>query len=322
MPIVVTFKQSSDPWMIWEQAHHCLNDSIIDNKTNQKAQTPMHIKLNRTAVRLSGDDRVTFLQNFCTADIKLMNVGEIREAFVLNTKGKLVGHVLVFCHQDFLELNTVPQQGNGLIEHLDRYLIREDVEMAEVELNFVFCFGETSSWDGLDAIDDDQFRQRDDLRIARCEVAGPGYLVSSEDGESLVQSVNRHDSVEATEAQLAFHRVQFGTPWFGADSDSGTLPQELCRDEKSISFTKGCYLGQETVARIDALGRVNKLLVRVQSNLPLQVGQALFQGDKEVGAISSVASDGQTHIGLAMVRRAAAETGTQLNEDSSSIVVV
>lgn len=279
----------------------------------------MYIDLPRTDIRLDGSDRASFLHNFCTADIKAMQPGQITEAFILNVKGKLLGHVLVFCHEDRIELNTVPDQSGSLIQHLDRYLIREDVELSEIDHQHVFVFGE--SHEPAPAVPVNQFEIRDGLRIGNCEAAGRGLLVSgaSSDTETFKQTLT---SGEATPKDLQLHRIQSGTPWFEIDSDSQTLPQELQRDEQAISFNKGCYLGQETVARIDAIGRVNKLLVRVVSDQPLQAGTTLSQGEKEVGQLSSVETDGEKYFGLATVRRDSSGSGTTLTgPDNSSVVV-
>lgn len=281
----------------------------------------MRIELPRTTVRLTGDDRGSFLNNFCTADIKQMNVGDVCEAFILNVKGKLVGHVLVFCHEDRLELNTVPNQAAELIQHLDRYLIREDVELSEVQQHYVFCFGTLEAADGW-GVDANRVRIVDEVQVANCEVAGTGFLLGSESSERLLQFVADLNQEVADESQLAFHRLKSGTPWFGVDSTGDTLPQELQRDEKAISFTKGCYLGQETVARIDSLGRVNKLLIKLTAEQPLRVGSDLRHGDKTVGAVSSAASLNDQHLGLAIVRREAAATGTRLQVETGEAVVV
>ena len=70
-------------------------------------------------------------------------------------------------------------------------------------------------------------------------------------------------------------RIEHQTPWFGMDASDANLPQELRRDEQAISFTKGCYLGQETVARIDALGHVNQHLVGLRLNAEARPGTEL-----------------------------------------------
>lgn len=289
----------------------------------------MHITLPRTTVILTGDDRASFLTNFCTADIKSMGVGEIGEAFILNLKGKLLGHVLVFCHQDRIELNTVAGQANALIEHLDRFLIREDVELSDLsdKTQHTFVFGDSAEIQNLAFnrfTESAETPEQESVRTAYCEVAGRGLLFSANSNcssGSLEAAVQQVDSERASEEQLQLHRVQEATPWYGIDFDANNLPQELQRDDKAISFTKGCYLGQETVARIDSLGRVNKLLVQIQSSHPIQTGQKLLANEKEVGTISSTVPNGDRWLGLAIVKRDAAQSGTSLTGDGFTAIV-
>jgi folate-binding protein YgfZ len=111
-------------------------------------------------------------------------------------------------------------------------------------------------------------------------------------------------------------RVEAGVPLFGIDFDEQNFPQEVGRDREAISFTKGCYLGQETVARIDALGHVNQRLVGVRFSgtiLP-DVGTELLHSGKKVGQITSVAYSPRLNapLALAMVRRETNSPGTRL----------
>lgn len=279
------------------------------------------IPLERTVVRIDGDDRVSFLNNFCTADIKLLEPNEITEAFILNGKGKIVAHVLVLCSADAIEFNTVAGQGGAIISHLDRYLIREDVTLSDIssQRKHVFVFGNLNEATGLP-----EFNRFSDgeIQIAHCEAAGVGVLVSAANEQQVTDWANQLGGCAADESTLNLHRVQFGTPWFGVDSSAENLPQELVRDEKAISFTKGCYLGQETVARIDALGRVNKLMVKIQSAEKLSSGESLTLDDKMVGTLSSIAHDGTNWHGISIVKRAAAKPGTVLKTELGTAKVV
>lgn len=83
----------------------------------------------RTQVELTGRDRATFLNNFCTNDIRRLEPGQGCEAFITSVQGKVLGHVFVFCGPESLVIDTVPGQGSHLVAHLDRYLIREQVEI-------------------------------------------------------------------------------------------------------------------------------------------------------------------------------------------------
>jgi folate-binding protein YgfZ len=122
---------------------------------------------------------------------------------------------------------------------------------------------------------------------------GSGVLLTAiEQRETLAQSLSQQFDV-ALESEHAFHQARTIArfPWFGIDLDESNLPQEADRDGVAISFTKGCYLGQETVARLDALGQVQKKLVAwsIAGTIPLP-GTALQSGDKVVGRLTSVAA--------------------------------
>jgi tRNA-modifying protein YgfZ len=110
-------------------------------------------------------------------------------------------------------------------------------------------------------------------------------------------------------------RLESGWPLFGVDFDGSNLPQEVNRDAQAINFRKGCYLGQETIARIDALGHVNKRLatVRIEGDEPAVRGE-LTAGDKEAGWLTSVAWSPrfESWLGFAMLRRGVNDPGTKL----------
>jgi folate-binding protein YgfZ len=125
-----------------------------------------------------------------------------------------------------------------------------------------------------------------------------------------------------------FHtaRIEAGTPLFGIDFDDQNLPQEIGRDREAISFTKGCYLGQETVARIDALGHVNQQIVGIRfhgSDVP-GVGTQLLRGGAVVGKVTSPAFSPKLNcaIALAMVRREVTADGTSLTCQTGDCEVI
>jgi folate-binding protein YgfZ len=119
-------------------------------------------------------------------------------------------------------------------------------------------------------------------------------------------------------------RVEHATPLFGRDISDDNLPQDVDRDAQAISFRKGCYLGQETVARLDALGHVNRKLCRLvfdTAELPVP-GTALMQGEKQVGTITSaVHSPAYGAIGLGYVRRECFAAGTLLSSEHGHVRV-
>ncbi len=114
-----------------------------------------------------------------------------------------------------------------------------------------------------------------------------------------------------------FHRRRVAAffPWFGVDIDPSHLPQEADRDAKAISFNKGCYLGQETVARLDALGQVQKKLVKwkVQCDVEVTTGVELKAADRVVGRLTTIVPGDQAHEfdALGFARRSHFDSGSQ-----------
>jgi folate-binding protein YgfZ len=279
----------------------------------------------RCFVRLTGNDRQAFFHNFCTNEIKQLNPGDVCEAFVLNTKGKLLGHVYALAFENELLLSGHGPQGPTIVPHLDKYLIREDVELLDESESHaaIFVCGDQapSKLAELELPGQNQCIAatlgQSSVQISHVEVAGMGYLITfpSRDLESVRQFLSNAGLECCTLATLEILRVEQRTPWFGIDADETNLPQELQRDEQAINFNKGCYLGQETVARIDARGRVNQLLVGLElGDGSISPGDKLTVEEKTVGKITSTVYSfaRDKTIGLGYVRRAFHEPGTEI----------
>ncbi len=279
----------------------------------------------RSYVRLTGADRHSFLHNFCTNEIKQLKPGNACEAFVLNTKGKILGFVHVLAFESELLLTGHGPQADPLIQHLDMYLIREEVELADASQEFssVFVAGNDAGKKLAGHVDLPKPNCIVESKLGPCQVcvsnvelAGFGFLLTFDKANQndVVAKLVECGLVKCSLESLDICRVESQTPWFGHDATDANLPQELNRDEKAINFNKGCYLGQETVARIDARGRVNQLLVglKFDGDLP-NVGDAILVDEKPAAKITSVAmSERLGAIGLGFVRRQFVEAGTQI----------
>ena len=275
-------------------------------------------------VKLTGGDRHKFLNNFSTNDILKLPALATCEALILDGKGKILHHVHVLNGADALWLYSIADDAVAMMEHLDKYLLRDDVQMAEVDgIQAKFVAGPNMD-DALKDLLPSPLPQNhiaelpDSLIVAHVELAGWGYLMLSPEAIA----VDHVAPVDA--AALAAVRIEHQTPWMGVDIDSSNLPQELLRDEKCISFTKGCYLGQETVARIDAIGRVNRVIALVQSKDAVSPGDDLLLNEKKVGSVLSVtwSPEHSAYVALAMVRRPHEKSGTQLLNGEVTVTVV
>ena len=279
----------------------------------------------RSLVELRGDDRATFLHNFCTADIRKLAPGAGCEAFVLNAQGKILGHVLVFSEPDALVLETVPAEAAKLMAHLDRYLIRERVTIGDrgQERAEWLLAGPKASEVLARALPVQPAANHlasvsatiggRDVWIRRTELAGPDSLLIEAARATFADigaALEEAGAVVATREDWNVRRIEVGWPSYGLDISDKNLPQELDRDQYAISFIKGCYLGQETVARIDALGHVNQTLVGVRfagTEVPA-AGSEITSGDRVVGHVTSACFSPRLAAPLALSIRCAEAT--------------
>lgn len=293
----------------------------------------------RTQIEVTGRDRVKFLHSFCTNDIKKLQPGQGCEAFVTNVNGKVLGHIFVFAERDSLWLDSVGGAASAaLLTHFDKYIITEDVgftirsaEFAEVLLagspstelleRLGLSVGSLPRYGhltrGSDALPLRSLRRVDWL-------GSPTWLLSipvaqrDEVRGALTQAGVR----EADHGELHARRVAAGFPIYGIDISEDNLAQEVGRTELAISFTKGCYLGQEPIARIDAMGHVNRQLCRVElSSGPLpDPGTPILDkpapDGKPIGTITSSTWKWQRAddkpLALAYLRSVFAKPGSQV----------
>lgn len=319
----------------------------------------------RTQIRVRGGDRAKFLHGLCTNDVKSLSPGQGRECFFTNVQGKTIGHAFLFCGDDAIHIDTTPGQAAALLPHLDRYIIREDVQLVDesgTRREFVLFFEHSAPVAGhfglgfpagrLDHADTPFDGITVDMRLVdwtgrdcwflscaaeetdRLRALLSKMLEASRDALEQLPSIGPEvDAMgwieapfffECSEDQIEARRIAYGMPYFGRDITAANLPQEVARDRHAISFNKGCYIGQETVARIDALGHVNRYLVRLRiaaDDPPAPGTPLLAEGaEKPVGEITSSARSPHRErvvalgvVALGYVRRGHHTAGTRLS---------
>ena len=288
----------------------------------------------RTLIEVQGHDRTSFLHNLTTNDIRALKTDSGCETFLANVQGRIVGHGWVFCLSDQLWLATVPGQTNALISHLDRYLIREDVKLVDRagrSSQLLLAGPHTGkSLAQLGTPPPEVALSHNRLVLADTPVDAfhvPAWashatllVLPSGDRARVIAALESVGVTQCAAEAVESQRVQAAFPAYGQDISTENLPQEVDRDQHAISFTKGCYLGQETVARIDALGHVNRLLKSLSwddaSELP-PVAMPLQCEGKTVGQVTSVCwgSAAGKAVGLGYVRREHSSEGTELDTD-------
>lgn len=289
----------------------------------------------RTQLEVHGSDAQTFLHKFCSQEVSAMEQGDGGETFFCDVRGKVLGHGFIYRRADSLLIETVANQATPLREHLDRYVITEDVEfkdcsnerpqLAVIGRDAAKCVSEVFSA-APPVAPVALVGVRADVEVCSTTAYGSdGFHVqcSNDAIDAIHQTIIDWGAVAADEQAVELIRIAAGAPRYGVDIDQNNLPQEIDRDDAAISFVKGCYLGQETVARIDALGHVNWRLVGIVCPPGAKSGMQLLIDDKAVGDLRSCAQtpSGDAVIGLALIRRAHANEGSTISSPAGECTV-
>ncbi len=295
----------------------------------------------RTLVELVGADRAAFLHNMCTNEIRKLPAGSGCEAFLTDASAKILAYVWVAAGPQTLVLETVHGQAPRLLKHLGRYIIREDVQLIDrgEEWGELLLAGagaaellqeQLGSTPPSRPLDHTHASLRGlDVHVWRVELTKPNsFLVRAMRAElprlwsTLTAAGARACGQEALEAA----RIEAGSPYYEQDITDQNLPQEVARDDRAISFVKGCYIGQETVARIDSRGHVNKTLVgmRIEGRNVPPAGLELTHDGRAVGHVTSAAFSPKLDSPLALgyVRRGLNEARTTLDSPLGRATVV
>ena len=263
-----------------------------------------------TKIELCGRDRARFLHNLCTNEDKGLPVGQGCEAFLTNVQGRILSYVRVLAGAESHWIDTVPGAAPTLLAHLTRYLITEQVELLDRTSDFaeLLVVGPQAP-SIVAAVIGSGAPELRDLGHVNTVIAGTSCQLIRNDSLSLAGYEFRVSVGQAAAVWQAIWqagqplglramgdeafeilRVEAGVPVYGADIDESNFPQEVRRDERTISYTKGCYLGQETVHRIWAMGHVNRYLVGLAvpgSSTPPTSGSVISAADKQIGKITS-----------------------------------
>ena len=261
----------------------------------------------RGKLRVSGADRLRFLNGQLTNDVRKASENKAVEACVLNAKGKIDAHLFFHVQGDSFLLDADVALQAILPARIERYIIADDVQVEDVTERFsIFhLLGETVPALATSArvISADRFGLR-------------GHDIWSEAAE--------HDQI-STELSKSFSfcdetcaevfRIEQGIPRWGRELTGEIIPVEANLERRCIDYEKGCYIGQETISRMKMSGQRNKQLCGLASlnKIPLNPGARLMVEGKDVGWITSATRSGDTEIALAFVKRGFNSTGSKVD---------
>jgi len=285
----------------------------------------------RGGIAVVGPDGAEYLQGQLTNDVESVAVGEGQYTALLDRKGHMQTDMrLLRPATEEILLDFEPGAREAALRHLTMYSIGREVQVVDSteERAIVSLIGPRAA--ELAATP-----PLPEFANEMASVAGiPVLAVGTRDGidlflpigerDRLVAALTEAGAVEVSPEAVEILRVESGVPRFGAEMDEATMPAEAGIVEDAVSFTKGCYIGQETVARLHYKGKPNRHLRGLRLSGAAERGAALRLGEKEVGTLGgAVVSPAFGPIGLAIVRREA-ELGTEIavGEDGVTAEVV
>ncbi len=287
----------------------------------------------RGRIKVLGGDRVRLVHAMSTNNIEALAPGQETYAFFLTAQGRILADAIIYAQPDHLLLDTEPEARSTVFEHIDRYIIADDVtlEDATAELASVAVEGPRAGIvvASLEAAvpEEGHIAAWGSMHVARVSVTGAEalrfYLPAAEKPE-LMGRLEASGAVSADADDVRTVRIENARPRFGDDLTGDYIPHET-QLLRAVSFNKGCYLGQEIVERVRSRGQVNKKLVplRVSSQTPPAAGAKLAAEGKDAGVITSAALSPALGavVALGYVRTAFAKEGQKLEVDGAEAEV-
>ncbi len=268
----------------------------------------------RARIVARGRDRARFLHNITSNEVKQLTPGAGCYAFLLNPQGRIQADLFLLCFEDRFLIGAEPELRQRVIEHIRRYIIADQVELEDVTDRTAELAiegpGARAALETLGApAPQPEFSHAPwgDAVVVNATLTGqPGFrlLFPAERKEAVIQDLESAGARRASGEDVRLVRIENGVPRYGEDIDEKSLPQETGR-MNAVSFSKGCYLGQEIVERIRARGHVNRKLelIELPGNEPAQGGATVEVGGKSAQVTSSVWSPrAGKAIALAYVR--------------------
>ncbi len=259
-------------------------------------------------MRVTGTDRVRFLHNFCTADVNGLAEGTACEAFFTNVKARIIAHGWILAGRSAHEIWMLPGCEKRLLDHLNRYIITEDVVLESLSADQAALAGcgraapdgqpaEAGSWRDISVAGET-------VRLLSVDWGDRtmSFLSGTPTALDALMAASKN-IVRGSEAAFERQRILARVPLIGQDLTDAHLAPEAFRDRLAISYTKGCYLGQEPIARLDALGQIQRVLACVEIRPD-------FVDAADAAELTSLCDADGPPVGLAVVRVPCVAAGT------------
>jgi folate-binding protein YgfZ len=278
------------------------------------------LRRQRAMMLVKGPDAAEYLQGQLTNDIEALPRERGCYAALLDRKGHLQADMRVLHLETgdiWIDLETGPAE--AVLKHLRTYSIGRDVEVEDVSERWAITSligpraAELAGVEGLTPEHAQRYRDWEGAEVlAVATDLGIDLIARSNLVDRLSELLSAAGAAQVTEAAAEILRVESGRPRFGLDMGPESMPAEAEITERAVDFEKGCYIGQEPVARLHYRGKPNRRLRGLRLSAPARHGDPLLLGDREVGTIGTAAlSPALGPIALAVIRREA-EDGDRL----------
>ena len=279
----------------------------------------------RGKLALTGAAAKEFLNGQVTNDVAALEPGAGLYAAFLTHKGKMLGDLRVLDAGEELLLDTERVALQALFDMVRRFSVGYDVELHKRTLQRALfsLVGPRSREVVPDVPVPEHAHVETDLGLAVSTADGVDVLCDAGDADRVRAALLSAGAVPVSDDAAEIVRVERGRPRYGVDMDDATIPEEAALNERAVSFTKGCYVGQETVARLHWKGKPNRHLRGLRLSAPAASGEELRLGEKTVGRLgTAVVSPAHGPIALAIVRREAGPGDTLAVGDGGVTAVV
>ncbi len=339
-----TFVQKSQDWNL--PSH--FTDAIAEHHAVRNRVGIADIS-HRSRYRVNGEDRAKFLHRILSNDVEGIPVGHGNYATLLTNRGKIISDMRVYVREEAIYIDANPAPAEILFQALDKYIIADDVALEDitVQTGALAIYGPQAHHLLRAVLEEPTLPELDEYYNGFCEIVSADgahevmYARTHETGEIGYHLYTNVESLEAlwervmsetvpptpigTEA-LEMLRIEAGTPKYAAELTEDIIPLEA-ELTHAINFDKGCYIGQEIIARMHYRGHPNRLLRGIEIQRPFPVAESpqraqqfehrtknVYSGEKKIGWITSIAYSPSLNkmIALGYVRMAFTEKGSSV----------
>ena len=293
----------------------------------------------RSPVGVSGTNRASYLQGLLTNDIQALTPGSGCYAAWLTPQGRMLTDLHVFESGDMILLDVPAAEQSSVLQRLDQFIFSEDVQLADLSPSLTSVWNHGPAAPALleDVLDGaDGLATWSEYHNARATFDGasvvtarvsqlgvPGFVTYIEVSRlaDFERALIDKGAIVADRPTIEAARIEAGYPLFGIDMTDDTIPLEAGIEERAISFSKGCYVGQEVIIRVlhRGHGRVARKLVALRLDGEVMAGAKIHAADREVGAVTSASiSPAFGPVALGYVHRDFTENGTRVDVEGSA----